>query len=69
MKIKKLYASGKFVNNYVVKTVDDTFARFRITPFRTITEADLTPVPFYCDEGNNGEEAADYIYKLYGLTK
>lgn len=69
MKIKKLYAFGPLVNHYVVQTVDGTFAKFRITPFRTISEADLTPVPFYRAEGNNGEEAPDYLYKLYGLTK
>lgn len=69
MKIKKLYTSGPLVNHYVVKTVDNTFAKFRITPVRPISEADLTPVPFYRDEGSNGEEAPEYIYKLYGLTK
>lgn len=68
MKVKKMFISN-FVNQYVVKKTDGTYARFFITPFRKLSEADLIPVPFYPEKGENAEEVSWYIYKLYGLCK
>lgn len=69
MKIKKLYATEKYPNVYVLETLEGEFYKFFITPYRKVTEKDLHPVPFYRPIGNMGIEARDYNYKLYGLEK
>lgn len=69
MKIKKLYATEKYPNVYVLENLEGEFYKFFISPFRNITEKDLRPVLYYRPWGNMGTEAGDYIYKLYGLEK
>lgn len=69
MKIKKLYATEKYPNVYVLEDLNGDFYKFFISPFRNVTEKDLRPVPFYRPIGNMGTEARPYIYKLYGLEK
>lgn len=69
MKIKKMYTAQIYPNQYVVKNMDGSYARFLITPFRKISKDDLTKINFYPDKGRNAEEAPDYLYDLYGLQK
>lgn len=69
MKIKKLYLARCLPAQYVVETLDGKFFGFYHTPFRKVEEKDLIPLPGYMAVGNNSEEAAKYIYKLYGLEK
>lgn len=69
MEIKKLFKATNYPYHYVLKTVDDQYKMFLITPFRQISEKDLKHLPAYIERGNKAEEAEAYIYKLYGLTK
>lgn len=69
MEIKKLYKTLSEPYHMVLETLDGSFMRFYIAPFRKIAESDLTPVPYFVARGRNAEEAQDYFYKLYGLEK
>ena len=69
MKVKKLYASLNTPSHFTVEMPDGRFCKFIITPFRKITEKDLSPLPGFFPKGNNGKEAKSYFYKFYGLEK
>ena len=69
MKIKKLYNPPSAPMHLVIETVEGKFFKFFITPFRKITEKDLSPLPGFVPKGNNSTEAFGYMYKLYGLEK
>lgn len=69
MEIKKLFMSNNFPQHYVLQAQDENFYRFYMTPFRHLTAADLTPMPYYQEKGENAQEAPLYLYKLYGLEK
>ena len=69
MEIRKLYESGQFPYHMVVEGINGGFSKFYIIPARRITEADLSPLPFYLPKGKNGKEAAPYVYQMYGFTK
>lgn len=43
--------------------------KFARSPFREITETDLSPLPGYIAKGNNAEEAPEYLYRVYGFEK
>ena len=68
MKIKKLFKSLNYPYHMVVKTEDNQYKAFLMTPFREITEQDLsTPIPAFIEKGNKAEEAEEYMYKCYKL--
>ena len=69
MKIRKLYNPPSSPMHMVVETVEGRFLKFFITPFRKITEKDLSPLPGFVPNGNNGTEAFDYMYRFYGFEK
>lgn len=69
MKVKKLYASLNSLPYFIVEMPDGKFYKFIITPFRKVTEKDLSPLPYFIPRGNNGKEAKSYFYKFYGLEK
>ena len=69
MKVKKLYTAQKFPRYMVIETLTGEMKMFLITPVRKIEESDLIPLPNFKPVGRNGEEAQEYMYKMYGLTK
>lgn len=69
MKIKRLFETPSMPMYMVIETPDGRYAKFFITPARKITEKDLQPVPYYRVIGKAAEEAKEYMYKMYGLTK
>ena len=69
MKIKKLYNPVSSPLHLVVETTEGEFFKFIATPYRKITEKDLTPLPGFRALGNNGKEAEEYLYRFYGLEK
>ena len=69
MRVKKLYNASRFPDYMVLETTMGEMMKFCITPARHLTESDLIPVPYYKAQGNNAEEAPDYMYKIFGLEK
>ena len=69
MKVRKLYNPPSAPMHLVIETVGGEFFKFNITPFRKITEKDLSPLPAFVPIGNNGTEAYAYMYRFYGLEK
>ncbi len=69
MKIKKLFLSNGFPYHLVIETITGEYKKFYILPSRNITEADLTPVPYWKPVGKRSEEAPWYMYKMYGFEK
>lgn len=69
MKIKKLFKDSGMLQHHVMQLCDGSYVRFFITPYRKISERDITQVPHYTPAGNRGEEAENHLYKLYGLEK
>lgn len=69
MKVRKLYLAKCFENDMVVETESGEFKKINIAPFRNLKESDLKPVPYFMPKGENGTEAAAYMYPLYGLEK
>lgn len=69
MKIKKLFQSDILFYYMVLETTDGQYKKFFISPFRKLSEEDLTPIPHWHPSGVNGIEADPYMYKFYGLEK
>lgn len=69
MKVRKLFKDSGMPYEHVIQLCDGSFAKFFITPFRKISKSDLMKLPYYTARGIKGEEAEEYIYKLYGLEK
>lgn len=69
MKIKKLFKDCGMPYHHVVQFYDGSFAKFVITPFRKITDKDLSKLAYYPDTGRKSAEAELYMYKFYGLEK
>lgn len=69
MKVKKLFKDCGLAYRHVVQLCDGRFACFLMSPFRKISEKDLTELPHYRAVGIRAEEAEDYMYKWYGLEK
>ena len=53
----------------VLETTDGSYKKFFISPFREITEKDLTSLPHWTPQGLNAAEAEPCMYKFYGLEK
>lgn len=53
----------------VMERMDGTLAKFFLTPFRSITEKDLTPYKSYHPRKCKGQPLPDYLYKFYGLAR
>lgn len=68
MKIKRLFKESMGYS-MITEMEDGSFAKFLITPSRKIAEKDLTPLPYYQAAGKAAEEAPEYMYTMYGLTK
>lgn len=68
MKIRRLFKESVGYN-MVVEMENGSFSNFLMTPMRKITEIDLTPIPYYRAVGKAAEEAPEYMYTMYGLTK
>lgn len=56
-------------NQVVVELTDGSLAKFRLTPFRTITEKDFTAYKSYHPRKCKGQPLPDYLYRFYGLQK
>ena len=70
MKVKKLYNVPNYSQTHlVVETTDGKFYSFNHTPFRKITEDDLSPLHGFIPKGNHDQEAPDFMYCIYGLEK
>lgn len=68
MKIKKLFIGIGLPYCCVIQLLDGSFAKFFISPFRNITEKDLSII-YYIPSGKHKEEAPEYLYHLYGFEK
>jgi hypothetical protein len=53
----------------VIERMDGSLAKFFVTPFRGITDADLTPYKSYHPRKCKGQPLPDYLYKFYGLVR
>ena len=69
MRIKKLFSSNAFPYHMVIETINGEYKKFYTLPARKIEEKDLTSLPCWNPSGRNGEEAKEYIYKMYGFEK
>ena len=69
MEIKKLYIARRYPYHMVLETLTGEMMKFYIAPIRHLAISDLTPVPYYNVQGNNAEEAPNYMYTIYGLEK
>lgn len=69
MVVKRLLQASNMPYHMVVELTDGRFARFRVVPFRAITEEDLEPVPYYRAVGRGADEEQAYMYSMYGLKK
>lgn len=69
MKVKRLLQAQNLPHHMVAELIDGQYARFDIVPAREITDKDLTILPYYRAVGRAAEEAPEYMYQMYGLTK
>ena len=67
MKVKAVYNTLNMPEHFVLETLDGQKMMARRSPYRTITEADLSPAPGYQLTGKNAEPMPEYIYRFYGL--
>lgn len=66
MKVQKaIFVCSLGFRKSVVKK-DGQYYSFNITPFRSLTEKDLTVVPLY-RETKSQQEMPDYLLRFYGL--
>ncbi len=56
-------------SHIVMERMDGTLAKFFVTPFRGIKEADLTLYKGYHPRKSKGQPLPDYLYKFYGLAR
>lgn len=64
MKINGAWYTDEMPNHVVVELENGSLAKFYLTPFREITEADLTP---YHSTKRAGQTLPPYLYRHYGL--
>lgn len=69
MKVKRLLQAQSLPYHMVAELIDGRFAKFSIVPAREITDKELTILPYYRAVGRAAEEAPEYMYQMYGLTK
>ncbi len=69
MKIKRLLEAPTLAMKNVIETADGRYMAFDVSPYRKLTEADLSPLPHYQAAGNNASEMPEYVLPLYGLEK
>lgn len=69
MKVKRLLQAQSLPYHMVAELIDGRFAKFSIVPAREITDKDLTIIPYYRVVGRAAEEAQEYMYQMYGLSK
>lgn len=68
--IKNVWFDQKQVGNYGVVDIDGKLYRFNLTPFREITDTDLTPLPdTYRIMLQDWMEMKQCEYKFYKLEK
>lgn len=66
MKVQKvIFVSSLDFEKSVIKK-DDKYYSFQITPFRQLTEDDLTLIPYF-RETKTQEEMPNYLLRFYGL--
>lgn len=66
MKVQKaIFVSSLGFDKSIVK-LNDKYYSFEITPFRNLTEKDLTLIPYF-QETKTQEEMPDYLLRFYGL--
>lgn len=56
-------------NQIIAELEDGSLTKFRITPFRKITDKDFTPYKSYHPRKSKGQPLPDYLYRFYGLQK
>jgi len=56
-------------NQIVVEKADGTLAKFRLTPFRKITESELTIYKSCHPRKCKGQPLPDYLYRFYGIKR
>lgn len=56
-------------NNYIVELTDGTLKMFNVTPFREISDADLTPHKGWHPRKMKGRPMPEYLYRFYGLVR
>lgn len=69
MEIRRLLQPNNMGYTLVVETTEGKFASFQSIPTREIKPSDLHMLPYYRAIGRSAEEAPDYMYKMYGLTR
>ena len=69
MKIKNLWSIKAFPLHYILEKENGELHMFYSTPFREVTEKDLTPYKGYHPSLIPGGVAPDYMLNPYGLTK
>ena len=67
--VEKLFLSQNFPSHMVVETEKGVYGKFLATPARKVREEDITSLPAYVANGNNAEEAPDYLYWMYGMER
>ncbi len=56
-------------NQVVIELADGSLTKFRLTPFRKITDKDFTAYKSYHPRKCKGQPLPDYLYKFYGLQR
>lgn len=68
MQIQKFWFTSKLGEDKADVEKDGKYYRFQISPFRVLTEKDLTLVPFFDEPTNYPKNKIDvHLLRFYGL--
>lgn len=67
MTVNGVWYVDAFANQCIVEKEDGSLAKFSITPFRNITESELTPYTDIHPRKRKGNPMPGYLYRFYGL--
>ena len=69
LKINGAWYLDALPNQIVAELEDGSLTKFRLTPFRQITEKDFTPYKSYHPRKCKGQPLPEYLYRFYGLER
>lgn len=67
MTVNGVWNIDQLPSHYVVELSDGSIAKFFLTPFRAITQKDLTVYEGYHPRKMKGQPMPEYLYRFYGL--
>lgn len=67
MNVNGAWYTNELPNHIVIDREDGSLAKFQLTPFRPISEADLSPYAGYHPVRRGGQPVPEYLYRFYDL--